>query len=439
MITLIAFVFVLSLLVLVHELGHFTIAKIFGIGVERFSIGLPPKLVGIKIGDTEYCLSAIPFGGYVKLIGQDDFSQEEDDSPPGPRDYRGKSTPVKIAVLSAGSIMNLLTGLVIFFLLFALTGIPLSSTKIGAVEPGSIAAQLGLKSGDVIVMTDGKKVKKFEEALLPLYTNKQTVLTVKNAQGEERQVTFARKLGENEDFGIIPFYEAIVGKVIKGMPAEKAGIKARDVIASIDTVKVTGWYHMSEIIRDNPGKQLTVTVRRDGKEEKILLTTETASEQQPNGAKKAIGKIGVQIGNERVGAIESFRQAYSRTVYFATQTFGFFGKLITGQMSAKLLGGPVMIAQLAGESAKIGIASLMSFTAFISINLGVLNLLPFPVLDGGHIFILAAETVVRRKLSLKVRMALQQAGTLILLFLMLYVTFNDVMRFETISNIFGGK
>ena len=439
MITLIAFVFVLSLLVLVHELGHFTIAKIFGIGVERFSIGLPPKLVGIKIGDTEYCLSAIPFGGYVKLIGQDDFLQEEDDSPPGPRDYRGKSTPVKMAVLSAGSIMNLLTALVIFFLLFALTGIPLSSTKIGAVEPGSIAAQLGLKSGDVIVMTDGKKVKKFEEALLPLYTNKQTVFTVKNARGEERQVAVSRKIRENEDFGIIPFYEAIVGKVIKGMPAEKAGIKSGDVIASIDTVKVNGWYHMSEIVRDNPGKQLTVTVRRDGKEVKILLITETASEQQPNNVKKTIGKIGVQIGNERVGAIESFRQAYSRTVYFATQTFGFFGKLITGRMSAKLLGGPVMIAQLAGESAKIGIASLMSFTAFISINLGVLNLLPFPVLDGGHIFILAAETVVRRKLSLKARMALQQAGTLILLFLMLYVTFNDVMRFETISKIFGGK
>jgi regulator of sigma E protease len=439
MITLIAFLFVLSLLVLVHELGHFTIAKISGIGVERFSIGLPPKLVGIKIGETEYCISAIPFGGYVKLIGQDDFSTEEDDTPPGHRDYRGKSTAVKIAVLSAGSIMNLITALVIFFLLFAFTGIPLSSTKIGEIEPGSIAAQIGLKTDDVIVQTNGKNVKKFEEALLPLYTNKQTVLTVKDARGEERQVTVARKLKENEDFGVIPFYEAIVGKAIKGMPAEKGGIKSGDIIAAIDTVKVSGWYHMSQIIRDNPGKQLTITVLRDRKEVKIPLSTDSATEPQPDGTKKMIGKIGVQIGNERVGVIESFRQAYSRTVYFASQTFGFFGKLVTGRMSAKLLGGPVMIAQLAGESAKIGIASLMSFTAFISINLGVLNLLPFPVLDGGHIFILAVETAVRRKLSTKARMALQQAGTLILLFLMLYVTFNDVMRFETISKIFGGK
>ncbi|MFA6470657.1 MAG: RIP metalloprotease RseP [Candidatus Latescibacterota bacterium] len=439
MITLIAFVFVLSLLVLVHELGHFTVAKMSGIGVERFSIGLPPKLVGIKIGETEYCISAIPFGGYVKLIGQDDFTPEEEVTEPGPRDYRGKSTLVKMTLLAAGSFMNLLTAVVIFFFLFALTGIPLSSTKIGSVEPGSIAAQLGLKSGDTIVETNGKKVKKFEDSLLPLYTDSKTVLTVKNARGEELQVTVNKKLKQDEDFGIMPFYSAIVGKVIKGMPAEKAGILSGDIIASIDTIKVNGWSHMSEIIRNSPGKHLIITVQRDGNEVNIPLTPDTADENGPDGKKTLIGKIGVQIGNERVGIAESFKQAFSRTVYFSSQTFGFFGKLITGQMSAKLLGGPIMIAQLAGESAKIGIVSLMSFTAFISINLGVLNLLPFPVLDGGHIFILLTETVTRRKFSLKAKMALQQAGTLVLLFLMLYVTFNDVMRIDTITRMFGGK
>ena len=437
MITLIAFIFVLSFLVFVHELGHFTIAKLSGIGVERFSIGLPPKLFGFKIGETEYCISAIPFGGYVKLIGQDDFSQEEDVDNPGPRDYRGKSAPVKIAVLAAGSFMNIITALVIFFLLFVLTGVPLSSTKIGSVEPDSIAAQIGMESGDTIVVTNGKKVKKFEDALLPLYTNNKTEFTVENARGEKRQLTVNKKLKQEEDFGIVPFYEAVVGKVIKGMPAEKAGIKSGDVIAVIDTFAVNGWSNMSEIVRESPGKNLTITLRREGKDIKVPLIPDTTVEQGPNG-KISVGKIGVQIGNKKVGTGEAFTQAFSRTVYLATQTFDFFGKLITGRMSAKLLGGPVMIAQLAGESAKIGIASLMNFAAFISINLGVLNMLPFPVLDGGHIFILLCETVARRKLSTRAKMALQQAGMFILLFLMLYVTFNDVMRIDMISKMFGG-
>jgi regulator of sigma E protease len=439
MVTLIAFLFVLSFLVFVHELGHFTIAKISGIGVERFSIGLPPKLFGIKIGETDYCISAIPFGGYVKLIGQDDFSQEEDETSPGPRDYRGKSTPVKMAVLAAGSFMNLFTGLVIFFLLFAFTGVPMSSTKIGSIEPDSIAAKAGFERGDIIETTNSKKVKKLEDALLPLYTNNRTVFTVKNPRGEITRIEVNQKLRGDEDFGVVPYYKAIVGKVIEGMPAEKAGIKSGDVIVSIDTVKVTGWNHMSEIIHDSPGKLLTITVQRNGRDIKIPLTPETSVEADLKGVKTSIGKIGVQIGNEKVSVPESFREAFSRTVYFASQTFDFFGKLVTGRMSAKLLGGPVMIAQLAGESAKIGLASLMSFTAFISINLGVLNMLPFPVLDGGHIFILITETIVRKKLSVKARMALQQAGTLILLLLMIYVTFNDVMRFDTISKIFGGK
>jgi regulator of sigma E protease len=136
--------------------------------------------------------------------------------------------------------------------------------------------------------------------------------------------------------------------------------------------------------------------------------------------------------------VESVVLSFDYTVFLATNMLDFFGKLITGRMSSKLLGGPVMIAQLAGESAKSGFTDLMGFTAFISINLGVLNLLPFPVLDGGHIFILFIESVIRRKVSPRLKMALQQAGSLVLLLLMLYITFNDVMRFETIANLFGG-
>jgi regulator of sigma E protease len=147
----------------------------------------------------------------------------------------------------------------------------------------------------------------------------------------------------------------------------------------------------------------------------------------------------VHIANREVGPGQAFTQAFSQTKYYVVNTFGFFVKLVSGQMSPKLLGGPVMIAELAGESARSGIATLLGFTAFISINLGVLNLLPFPVLDGGHIFIILVESITRRKLSLKVRGLIQQFGTLVLLFLMFYVTFNDIMRIDFLSHLFGGK
>ena len=147
--TFISFIFVLSLLVFVHEFGHFIVAKLSGIGVERFSIGLPPRLVGVQIGETEYCLSMIPFGGYVKMTGQDDFSYDEDEEDViGPRDYRGKPTFVKIAVLAAGSIMNLLTAVVIFSLLFLSEGVPERNSRVGFVADGTYAHELGFRPGD---------------------------------------------------------------------------------------------------------------------------------------------------------------------------------------------------------------------------------------------------------------------------------------------------
>ena len=188
MLTIISFLFVLSLLVVVHELGHFTTAKLFGIGVERFSVGLPPKLFGKKIGETEYVVSAIPFGGYVKLTGQDDFAVMEEDTSSDPRDYRSKSAPVRIAVLVAGSLMNLAAAVVIFFILFMHEGIPETSAKVGAVQPGTVAEKLGLAPGDMFTAVNGKEVKRMEDVLLPLYTDKKTTLTVTGTSGKTREI-----------------------------------------------------------------------------------------------------------------------------------------------------------------------------------------------------------------------------------------------------------
>ncbi len=439
MITILAFLFVLSLLVVIHELGHFTVAKLFGIGVEQFSVGLPPKLIGKQIGETEYVISAIPFGGYVKMTGQDDFSVEKDDSDIGPKDFRGKPAPVRAAVLVAGSLMNLLAAVLIFFLLFMTDGVPQSITKIGTVEANTIAAQVGLRGGDEIVAVNGGKVERMEDVLLPMFTDDRTALTVVGNDGATRQIIVPRKLKEGENIGIVPWIAAKVGEVIPGSAADKAGVKAGDTITAIDTTRVESWYDMNRVVRVSPGKPLLFTLNRNGGEVKVTVTPAAAQETLENGKQTTIGRIGVKlfVANRKVGPGEAISQAFSQTRYYVVNTFGFFVKLVSGQMSPKLLGGPVMIAELAGESARSGLSTLLGFTAFISINLGVLNLLPFPVLDGGHIFIILVESITRRKLSLRARGAIQQFGTLVLLLLMFYVTFNDLMRIDILSRLFG--
>jgi regulator of sigma E protease len=439
MLTIIAFIFVLSLLVVIHEFGHFATAKLFGIGVERFSVGMPPKIIGKQIGETEYVISAIPFGGYVKMTGQDDFSTEEEQREIGPKDYRSKPAWMRIIVLSAGSVMNLIAAAVIFFVLFTVEGVPEITTRIGRVEPGSVAAQAGLQAGDTIVAAENKKVERLEDALLPLFTRDHTTLTVRGPQGDTRQITVDRRLKEGEDFGILPWIPAKVGGTIENTPAAKAGIRTGDEIVAIDGETINGWYDMNRIVRANPGKELVFTIVREGNRITVPITPSEEAEQQPSGATDKIGRIGVRIQtvNREVGPGEAFISALDQTWYYAVNTFGFFVKLVTGQMSPKLLGGPVMIAELAGESARSGFVTLMGFTAFISVNLAVLNLLPFPVLDGGHIFITLVESVTRRKLSIRARTVLQQVGTLVLLFLMFYVTFNDVMRIDVIGRLFG--
>lgn len=425
----------------VHELGHFLVAKLSGIGVERFSIGLPPRLIGVQIGETEYCISMIPFGGYVKMVGQDDFAYDESDEDiAGPNDYRGKSAPVKMAVLAAGSTMNLLTAVVIFSLLFLSEGVPEQSRKVGYVTAGTYAEELGFKTGDEIVAVDGDEIEVLDQAFISLYTGNNSKLTVRSG-AEDRTIVVERKLNESEDFGLQPYYEARIDRTVEGSPAEAAGFLPDDVVAAIDGEPLSGgWIHMTKIIERNPGNPMVFTVKRGDTTVDLPVTAGSEEEPQPDGSVKTVGKVGLAIRfqSKEVGFAESVTLASKRTVYVAGQTLSFFGKLVTGRMSPKLMGGPVLIAQVAGESAKSGWATLFGFTAFISINLGVLNLLPFPVLDGGHIAILFIESVSRRKMSAKVRMAIQQTGSIVLLILMIYVTFNDLLRFDTISKMFGG-
>lgn len=440
MLTIIAFLFVLSVLVFVHEFGHYIVAKLSGIGVIRFSIGMPPRLFGIHVGETDYCISAIPFGGYVKLVGQDDFADEEDESEVGPRDYRGKSRPVQIAVLVAGSLMNLLTAAAIFTMLFWLHGVQVQTARIGYVEPGSYAAEIGFRPGDEVLSINGKAINQLDRSLMTLYTENNVTITVRN-DGETRNLLSAKMVEQNRDLGMYQYIPAVVDGTLKDSPADKAGIKPGDEVAAIGDEKIEGgWYEMSSVVRAHPDTTLQFTVLRSGGTLTLPIRVDAIEEPRPDGGTETIGRIGVtpRIQVREIGFFPAVGRGFGETWFLVASTVDFLGKLVTGRLSAKMLGGPVLIAQMAGESARSGFTSLIFFTAFISVNLGVLNLLPFPVLDGGHIAIITVEGITRRKLSTRVRIAIQQAGSIFLILFMLYITFNDLLRIDTISRILGG-
>ena len=451
MTTIISFIIVLSLLIFVHELGHYLVAKLSGIRVDRFSIGMPPRLFGIKIGETDYCISAVPIGGYVALAGQSDFDTVEDggevgsenvDGEIGSDDYRGKPVLVRMAVLFAGSFMNILTAVVIFTMLFWSFGVQEDGNRVGYVEPGSIAAEAGIAPGDRILTVNGSDVSVLDRDLISLYTDEHTTMSVENpATGDTRTITVDRKLDQTETFGLMPYTDATIGQVEEDSRADEAGLESGDQILAVAGEDLSGgWYHMSSIVQKYPNEEVIFTVRRDGQTLDIPVHLGEAQMELADGSSRTIGRAGIlpHVETHKVGFTEAFGLGFGETKFVAVHTVDFFVKLVTGRMSSKLLGGPVLIAQMAGERARMGISSLLSFAAFISINLGVLNLLPFPVLDGGHIFILAAETVTRRKLSFKFRMAIQQVGSIVLILFMIYVTFNDLMRIDTISKLFGG-
>lgn len=346
MTTLLAFAFVLGILIFVHELGHFATAKMVGIKVERFSLGFPPRMIGKKIGDTDYCISWLPLGGYVKMAGMIDESL--DGSIQGePWEFASKPVWQRLIVISAGSIMNILTAVVILASIAFVMGIP---------EPEG----------------------------------------------------------------------ALVNEVLESKPAETIGLQNGDIIVSINdqTVKTSG--DLIKIVNANPGVELPIEWRRDDKTMSSNITPELREGEN-------IGLIGVRVGNhlvyEEAGFIDSFNAGFSNTYNFIKVILYSLKVIFTGEQSFKeAVGGPIAIAKMAGESAKLGFESLLFFTAILSINLGIINLFPFPVLDGGHLVILLIEGVRRKPLPIKTTLVIQKIGMAFLLALMIFIIFNDITK-----------
>ena len=429
MITILSFLVVLGVLVFVHELGHFLAAKRAGVCVETFSIGMGPKLLRRKKGETEYCLSAIPLGGYVKLKGEN-----PDEEPTGaPDELMAKSIPARFSIFFAGPAMNVLFAIAaVSFVFFIGIQMPkyLDETPIiGWIDEESPAAKSELQPGDIIHEVGGQTVTTWEQASLIISSVTQKPLDIQvERDGAVKTITVVpevtKQMGTDYGYiGILPAIKPIVGELQPGMPAEKAGFQAGDEIVAINGTRIIHWIQMAGIIHSHPDQVLQITLLRNGQEIETSVTPKKQGEY---------GYLGIiqqqQTVLKKYGLVESVSRGVKRCWELTWMTFDFLKRLVTRQVSAKTIGGPIMIAQMSGEVAKEGLSEMLNFMGLVSLSLAIFNLLPIPILDGGHIFLLLVEFLNRKPLSLKKRELAQKIGLIILLPIFLFVFYNDITR-----------
>lgn len=346
--TIFAAILLLSVLVFLHELGHFIVAKLVGIRVETFSIGFPPRLFGKKIGDTDYCISATPLGGYVKLAGMIDESLDQESIKGEPWEYQSKTVLQRMATIIAGPVMNILLAIFLFAALIYIKGEPVvQSTNIGIVQEGFPAEQAGIQVGDRIVSINGTPIEKWEEMTTIIHSSPDMDILVE-------------------------------------------------------------WEHNGEIL------SAQIRTRKD----KLPIDNEI----------REVGLIGIspEYVMQEVSIFSSLGYGIDRTIGMGKLLISSIKSLFVGKESLRSLGGPIVIAKLAGDSARSGWDTFIFFMAFLSLNLAIINLLPIPALDGGHLMFLTIEGIIRKPLPLKARLAFQKVGMVFLLSLILFIVFNDV-------------
>ncbi len=428
MFTIGSFILVVGLLVFIHEFGHFIMARRVGVRVEVFSFGFGPRLFGWKRGDTDYRVSALPLGGYVKMTGED----PKDEDAGSPFSFTQQTVGSRMKIVIAGPVMNLLLPFFLMPLVYLL-GIeqPAYLDKppvIGWVEEDSPAQVGGFRPGDTILTIEGATVATWEKAKLLFASNPGRDLAVTVLRGDEQlplRIVPESKGASAGYTGLLPEMRPVIDTVQPDLPAAKAGLLGGDEIVSIQDEPITHWAQMAQIIRSHPDQSLTFTIRRG---EATFSTTIEPHKQEDSG----IGVLGITHLEEtvvkRYGLLHSIQSGFGDVLHSFALTFYVLGKFFSGTLSVKTLGGPILIAKMTGDAARVGLASLISFVAFLSLQLGILNLLPIPVLDGGHIVFFLIEALTKKPINVKIRETAQQVGFIVLLLLILVVSYNDLMR-----------
>lgn len=435
MTSIFAFVFVLGILVFVHELGHFLAARRIGVRVLTFSLGFGPKLFGFRRGDTEYCVSAIPLGGYVKMAGEN----PEDARTGASDEFLSKSKWERFQVLVMGPIMNLVLAVVVMALvLYQGAQVPSfdqDPVVVGSVTSDSVAAAAGIQKGDRIVSVDGSPVATWEDFSVAILPKANKLVTVGiTRDGESRELTMTPKSSgkfDAGDIGVLPLAHPEITATRPGEPAQQGGLLANDLIVGAAGEKDVTRDRVIELIKSHEGKPLVFDVLRQGETVSVTVTPRKIGDTVMIGATISAW----QLKELKPTLPEAFKLSVQRNWEWSKMIVTTLVGLFTRATSVKQLMGPVAIGQLSGDAAEQGWVQLFSLMAMISLNLGLLNLMPVPVLDGGHITILALEGLSRRDFSMKVKEKMLLAGFALLLTLMVTVIYNDLMRIEWIERL----
>jgi regulator of sigma E protease len=453
LVTLLSLIVVLGVLIFVHEAGHFVAAKWAGIYVHRFSLGLGPPIpwLTFRRGETEYTISWLPLGGYVKMASREEdiaSSALEGGAPkvqvPPDRVFEAKSVWVRMVVILAGVAMNALFAWAVFAFLAYKNGREIDPvTTVGRVVeedlPPEAAALKQIASGTAIVRINGDSMKSWDDIVSTIVNTPESNIRIELSDGSsvvlpihpdalEQRLKTAQSLQA--------FRAPVVGQVLPDKPAGQAGIQEGDTIVAVNGRPVRQWYDLLELLQSSAGKSLKIEVARGSQRLSFDIRPYLDTIPGPNGKPRPVGRIGVAVGtgflSEPLGLGEAIVQGGRATIQASTQVVRTVRGLFSGRISGRSVGGPILIGQMAGESARRGLDTFLGFMALISINLAILNLLPIPVLDGGQFLFLLAEAVIRQPLPMKLRERLTTVGLVLIILLMGLAFSNDIRR------VFGG-
>ncbi|MEN8106489.1 MAG: RIP metalloprotease RseP [Pseudomonadota bacterium] len=449
LISTVAFLVAIGVLVTVHEFGHFWVARKLGVKVLRFSIGFGQPLWSWRFGadNTELVLAAIPLGGYVKMLDERDGEVAEAERD---RAFNRQPLSTRISVVVAGPLFNFVFAILAYWVMFV-SGVPGLRPVVGEVIPASYAEQAGFRSGDEILAVDGRDTPSWETAVLALLDaglteNMSFQVQVQDEAGAGRNLQVVldesgRLLGKGgllENFGLKPWrpaYPAIIERLVDGGPGERAGMRSGDQVISADGTAIADWGQLVEYVRARPGETIEVEVDRDGTPVRLELTPDAVAE-----GGESFGRIGAYVrlsatGQHdtmrvvvRYGPLEAIPVALGKTWEMSALTLQILWKMVTGKASIENLSGPISIARYAGQTAVTGLAAFLGFMAIVSVSLGVLNLLPIPILDGGHLLYYLLELVKGSPVSEAAQLVGQRIGIVMLLMLMTLAFYNDLTR-----------
>jgi len=425
--TILAFAIVFGVLVFVHEFGHFFMAKLVGIRVDVFSFGYGKRLFGFKKGGTDYRVSLIPMGGYVRFPGDESY---EKDAKIEPGDFRAAKRWQRFLTIFMGPVMNLILALVLVAVINMVgTQIPVYQTEepvIGWIEPGSPAADSELKAGDEILSIDGREVPTWNDVDIAVGSKPKRTIDLKvKRDGKIMRVELFTESKTRYEMGYAGLFGRIyteVRMVMPDSPAEKAGLQPGDVILKVDGEPVY-FFQFIEVIEKSPGEELDFLVRRG--EKKLALEVTPRKEGD-------VGKIGimqsVESTEKKFGFFSAFSQSVKENVKLTFLVINFIKDLVTGEASTRQLGGPIEIANFSYTAFRMGLMAMIGWIALISLQLGIINLFPIPVLDGGQILVIVLEGIFRRDFSPKVKQIIMQIGFAMFIVLIVFIILNDVVK-----------